>query len=192
MKKSLLALAMLGTLATANGGRPADAQITESGPYYANPSWDQQIPGAQRFIVLSNWNNAAVLDRETGLVWEQDPVTAHPSDVSGIWATATTVCVQQTTGGRAGWRLPSVHELASLVDPSAKGFGVALPAGNPFTGVVAGPYWSATVTAFEADTAYFVTFDAAFASAPVAYAPVGTGDSASIWCVRGGGPLQAQ
>src|SRR5215471_19635510 len=51
-----------------------------AGPYYANPSWDQQLPGATRFIVLSNWvdanfpnGGAAVLDRETGLVWEQSP-----------------------------------------------------------------------------------------------------------------------
>ena len=71
MKKSVLALAILGTLAIASG--PVGAKTTHNGPYYANPSWDQQIPAGQRFIVLSNWNNAAVLDRETGLVWERSP-----------------------------------------------------------------------------------------------------------------------
>jgi hypothetical protein len=44
-----------------------------NGSYYANPSWDQELPAAQRFIVLSNLNNEAVLDRETGLVWQRTP-----------------------------------------------------------------------------------------------------------------------
>ena len=39
-----------------------------AGPYYATPSWNQQLPAATRFIVLTNWASAAVLDRETGLV----------------------------------------------------------------------------------------------------------------------------
>jgi hypothetical protein len=49
--------------------------------YYANPSWDQQLActstsNCPRFVVLSNWidanfpsGGAAVVDRETGLVW---------------------------------------------------------------------------------------------------------------------------
>ena len=52
---------------------PAHAQTTANGPYYAMPSWDQQLPASTRFIVLSNWNSEAVLDRETGLVWERAP-----------------------------------------------------------------------------------------------------------------------
>ena len=59
---------------------PVAAVTTASGPYYATPSWDQQLPASTRFVVLSNWidaahplGGAAVLDRETGLVWEQSP-----------------------------------------------------------------------------------------------------------------------
>ena len=55
--------------------RSADAQTASAGPYYATPSWDQ-TPSSTRFVVLSNWNNEAVLDRETGLVWEKR--RAHP------------------------------------------------------------------------------------------------------------------
>ncbi len=51
------------------------AQTTANGPYYATPSWNQQLPASTRFIVLANWSNAAVLDRETGLVWERSPGT---------------------------------------------------------------------------------------------------------------------
>jgi hypothetical protein len=52
------------------------AQTVAPGPYYAMPSWDQTLPVATRFIVLSNMGSNAVLDRETGLVWERSPVAA--------------------------------------------------------------------------------------------------------------------
>jgi hypothetical protein len=75
MKKFMLAFVMLGALAIGNA--PAGAQncspYQTSGPYYATPSWDQKL-GYQRFICLTDWNNQAVLDRETGLVWQRAPV----------------------------------------------------------------------------------------------------------------------
>src|SRR5207302_9186480 len=98
---------------------PGPAQAANSnGPYYATPSWDQQLQcdttaTCPRFIVLSNWSSEAVLDRETGLVWEQSPATT-----TNTWSNARFHCTSLTTGGRKGWRLPSVHELASLVDPN--------------------------------------------------------------------------
>ena len=60
---------------------PANAQTTANGPYYATPSWDQTLActttaNCPRFIVLSNMSSAAVLDRETGLVWERSPSTS--------------------------------------------------------------------------------------------------------------------
>ena len=71
-----LGIFVIGTLALTN--TLTHAQTTAPGPYYATPSWDQQLPAATRFIVLSNWNSAAVLDRETGLVWERSPaLTSH-------------------------------------------------------------------------------------------------------------------
>jgi PEP-CTERM motif len=56
----------------------ARAQTTAVGPYYATPAWDQTLPcsapnNCPRFIVLSNMNSEAVLDRESGLVWERSP-----------------------------------------------------------------------------------------------------------------------
>src|SRR5215471_2507098 len=73
---------------------PAAAQTTANGPYYATPSWDQQLPAATRFVVLSNWGGAAVLDRETGFVWEHSP-----SGTSGIflpWFDAQSHCNRLT------------------------------------------------------------------------------------------------
>ena len=36
------------------------------------PTWHQILPAADRFKLVMN-SNAAVLDRETGLVWEKSP-----------------------------------------------------------------------------------------------------------------------
>jgi hypothetical protein len=55
-----------GTL-LALGAGSASAQTTANGPYFATPSWDQTLPASTRFIVLSNMNSDAVLDRETGV-----------------------------------------------------------------------------------------------------------------------------
>src|SRR5215467_3710646 len=81
-------LVILGTLALTTV--LAHAQTTSNGPYYATPSWDQQLPVSTRFIVLANWidadhpsGGAAVLDRETGLVWEQNPEGPVPVTWAG-------------------------------------------------------------------------------------------------------------
>jgi hypothetical protein len=110
VKKSVLALALLG-MATLTSG-PTSAQTFQNGPYYANPSWDQQIPAAQRFIVLSNWNNEAGLDRETGLVWERSPVSVLGTG----WFDAISAREGLVVGNRLGWRLPNLQELTSLID----------------------------------------------------------------------------
>src|SRR5262249_23927325 len=65
------------------------------GRYYATPSWDQTLPASTRFIVLSNFNSQAVLDRETGLVWERTPLKPLSSPVSRD--DAVTGCWQATT-----------------------------------------------------------------------------------------------
>src|SRR5208337_2627979 len=49
---------------------PAEAAKNTTGPRYEPPSWDQTLPANQRFVVLTNMNSEAVLDKETGLVWE--------------------------------------------------------------------------------------------------------------------------
>src|SRR5215467_13153760 len=144
MKRRVLltaTLVVLGTIALTT--TLAQAQTTSNGPYYATPSWDQKLQcdtlaTCPRFIVLSNWNNEAVLDREAGLVWETSPATGR---VTG-WTAAREACINKRVGGRKGWRLPSVHELTSLLDTST-----GIPTGAPFTNLQLGFsdfYWSAT------------------------------------------------
>src|SRR5262249_44050324 len=123
MKNAVWAASLLtaATFAAPSAG----AQTFQNGPYYANPSWDQHIPAGQRFIVLSNWGNAAVLDRETGLVWQRSP-----NGVNASWFGSAGKCHSDAaTGNRLGWRLPSVEELASLVDRTQSN--PALPPGHP-------------------------------------------------------------
>ena len=104
------------------------------------PAWYQKLPAAERFQLVPD--DAAVLDKETGLVWEKSPDTT-----TRTWATASAYAYSKTVGGRKGWRLPTVEELASLVDPTTI---PVLPSGHPFTNVRSGHYWSATTTAGDA------------------------------------------
>jgi hypothetical protein len=176
MKKPLLALLVLGTLAFASG--PVSSQIFQDGPYYANPSWDQQMPASTRFIVLSNWGSAAVLDRETGLVWERTPATTTSN-----WLDALYFCRAQLGGNRRGWRLPSYEELTSLLDPMQSN--PALPAGQPFLGIgTSDVFWTSTTDEGLESAAWIVqiasgaTWTTAFKDLP--------SNLFRSWCVRGG------
>jgi hypothetical protein len=137
--------------------------------------WDTNNPSTSRFTVLAEFNNAAVRDNNTGLVWEQSPVTPSPGPT---WNDARLQCIDKNVGGTRGWRLPSVVELASLIDPS-------LPAPYVpavFTGVQLTPYWSATANAVGTSTALNVNFDDSHVGMS------SKSSNNSIWCVRG--PMQ--
>jgi hypothetical protein len=170
----LIGLVALGLLAgAALTARPAQA-VDAAGPYYAEPAWDQKIGAATRFLVLTNWDSQAVLDKETGLVWERSPdVATLPT-----WSEARLTCTARTTGNHKGWRLPSVHELASLVHPAQ--VGPALPPGHPFLLTVQDPYWSATTDADNPASAWVVFF---------MNGNVGNFNkdlNRQVWCVRSG------
>ncbi len=148
------------------------------------PSWDQTLPAATRFIVLTNMSSQAVLDRETGLVWEQAPDGTNTFD----WEHAHTHRNDLALGGRMGWRLPTLQKLAILIEPTVPFPGPALPAGHPFTNVQSSVYWSATTFAGDASAAWGL---------PLGGGPglPGAGDKAQAlfaWCVRGGQGVDAQ
>ena len=180
LKAGVLAAALLGALG-------ATAQTTATGPYYAVPSWDQKLPAAQRFVVLSNWNNEAVLDRETGVVWERDPQSARGSvGVRLSYANAISICIQARTGGRKGWRVPTISELASLYDASGESSGWMLPIGNPFLNILTGfdsaEYWSSTRYPTNPNIAFAQGFS------PRGSVVTNTLDVPyGVWCVRGPG-----
>ena len=171
---------------------PARAQTTAPGPYYATPSWDQKFAcdtpaTCPRFVVLSNWNNEAVLDRETGLVWEKTLSTG-----SFGRAAADDSCNLRAVGGREGWRVPNAQEIRTLVDPANAN--PALPAGHPFVNVSVDegiaspgqPYWTSTAaltSIFGAGNDIIgVSFRSAGSNSTLNGGPLG---SARVWCVRG-------
>ena len=141
--------------------------------------WDTNNPSASRFVTAFT---GAVLDKNTGLVWEQAPDTTRRS-----WFDAASYCVNKDVGGTRGWRLPSVAELTSLIDPSlAAPF---VPA-SVFTGVQSDAYWSAStvyVTPTFAWDVLFLTANNIDGYVGNVLKTVNNADYA--WCVRGGGPL---
>jgi len=155
------------------GGDWAEAK-TANGPYYAPPAWARKMPVNARFVVLKNWNSEAVLDRETGLVWERSPQGNNQN-----WAQARTTCAGKAIGDRKGWRLPSFVELESLVDPSVAAPGPTLPAGHPFTNVQSGLYWSAATSAENSTTAWSVNYLSGNLTPSTKSLDLG------VWCVRG-------
>ena len=146
-------------------------------------TWSKLIPtAAQRFKVLSGFNNQAVLDKETGLVWEK-----APASVALSWAYAAPECFQRTSGGRMGWRLPAIEELTSLLDATSSP--PVLPAGHPFQ-VEDDDYWSATSSVFPED----IPLPGGLALVLATPLTHGMADflnklsttKANVWCVRGG------
>ena len=150
-------------------------------------TWDDKINGHHRFKVLREFGGEAVLDKETGRVWEQSPSTdtfcwtaSASCPGTGLAPDALSHCYQLEVGGRKGWRVPSIEELASLVDTSqGSPTTPALPAGHPFN-VPPTVHWSSTTNASDAGRAWAV----GFASGNV-FNPVKTA-SREVWCVRGG------
>ena len=98
--------------------------------------WGRKFPASERFVVLAQFNNEAVLDKETQLVWRISP---YPQN---FWVTAVSVCYMSRAGGRSGWRLPNISELTSLAGTDAE-----LPAGHPFKLVNDQHLWSSTESA---------------------------------------------
>ena len=149
-----LALSCLGLAACGGGGgQNADKGGTQAvgGPLLARPV-DQTggpaahpnlvvvyVPdGATRFtpVMPVNGVHQAVHDGQTGLTWELTAGQARSPGGLSLptskfdWYKAQELCFKSATGGRYGWRLPEIHELASLKNAPG-GVGV-IPTGHPF------------------------------------------------------------
>lgn len=136
------------------------------------PAWSQKIPDASRRFQLV-LDGAGVLDKETGLVWEQSPDTT-----TRTWSNAISYAYNKNVGGRKGWRLPTIEELASLVDTTQSS--PALPSGHPFTNVQSNLYWSSTTYVSNTSNAWAMDFVGGIVSSNVKT------NTFYVWCVRGG------
>jgi hypothetical protein len=143
---------------------------SEAGNYTTR--WDANKPSASRFTVLTEFNGTAVRDNNTGLVWEQMPTMAMD------WSSARNQCLNKPVGGTRGWRLPSVAELTSLVDPS-----LVPPYVPPtvFAGVLVGNYWSSTsIMDGGSVNKYSVNFGDGMVGTTAK-----SSTTVNVWCVRG-------
>ena len=157
------------------------------------PTWSQQIAGAARFELVLNAEG--YLDKETGLVW-----AVVPNNVNRTAMDAKNTCLMTSSplpsslGHRYGWRLPTVTELATLIDKDAGVSGLALPSGHPFANpsdpnctmkgycIQGAPYWTSTDYALDSTQAYTVNFD----NGMIATLPKNN-IAAKTWCVRSWG-----
>jgi len=160
------------------------------------PAWDRTLPASDgdpngcnssRFTCVmpdaAFPDGSAVRDNETGLVWDRAPALTPPS--TQFWSDARQMCMNKTVSGRRGWRLPSVHELASLLDDTQ--INPALPTGHPFN-INIGGYYSATTDSTIVNGGLFTsvwTVDLGVAGVRSNGNDIG----GHVWCVRGGGPL---
>jgi hypothetical protein len=144
-------------------------------------NWKPPVPyRTQRFLLVMG--KEAVLDRETGLVWERSPSASECT-----WLSAQFHCINLVLGNRKGWRLPTIQELASLVDPTQSN--PTLPIGHPFMNVLPYHYWSATTNAdITSDEAWVVDFGD---GEVFGYGKVRATFSFA-WCVRGGQGVDPQ
>lgn len=187
----------LDSLPTGGGGEGGDGNHTLR--------WDQDLDStngvadgdrqgcdSDRFTCI--FEDTAVLDGDTGLVWQREVVNISDGGEPGVnWESAKAVCIETFTSNKGGWRLPSIHELLSLQTPGVVGF-PNLPPGHPFFGepitVPDGEFpqidfWSATRNTNLTEPAAWVGN----------FGGIGGGGLTSpefenfVWCVRGGGPI---
>lgn len=174
---------MIHTALTRMGAFVLSAFILMPGPAEAVllRSWDRKITNAtQRFRVLAAFDNQAVLDRETQLVWH-----IAPRGQLRTWSGAFNSCYASIIGGRGGWRLPFMEELTSLLDRTQ--VSPPLPAGHPFdVSNLTRDVWAAstlpgTNQAFTQD----MRNDGFLGNLP-------KGQEQNYWCVRGGHGAEGQ
>ena len=137
-------------------------------------NWQQAHPAAQRFVILEAFNNDAVLDKDTSLIWELSPI---PTRVT--WNEARTTCATRTTGGEKGWRLPAPAEMRSLVGPAVDSPVPNIPPGHPFLNIQPTSYWTVVPEANQPSYARYVD---AFLGNVLSFIKIYT---YPVWCVRG-------
>ena len=162
------------------GPKPIRVQVdTNPGPPATTAFQIHPLPPvtfAPRFQLMLG--ALAVLDKETGLTWERVPEVI--ANNNGSFQTGRTACHKKAIGGRVGWRLPTLDELASLVDRTQQG--PALAPGHPFLLPQAPTYfWTTTGDVENATSLYILDMRDGVSTL------VQKSQSAPLvaWCVRG-------
>ncbi len=143
------------------------ALIAPSAEAMNQVDWSKIQSGKGRFTGLKAFDRQAALDKSTGLVWELMPGdTDDDGDVDADdqleWSGAdgaARYCSNLVLNGQMGFKLPSLHQLTSLLDllsDDCAANEACLPDKHPFVGVVTTDYWSATTNGDDLANAWVV------------------------------------
>jgi hypothetical protein len=153
------------------------------------PTWSQQLDStngeadgcnSDRFKCVLN--DEAVLDMETGLVWQRSPNNSAVNP----WSEQFTSCWYAFTGDRRGWRMPTIEEYQSLVVPHPS-LGASLPESHPFINILElTEYFSATADVSTPANALWFGCSNANGSGGCGGGSLSKTNSERTWCVRGG------
>ncbi len=121
-----------------------DIPANKVSPGVYSTNWARAVRGEQFANQLKNNGNGTVTDTSTGLMWQQDTARDGQGNYAEMtWEAALDYCESLNLGGFTDWRLPSIKELASIVDLSRSS-----PAIDVFyfpnTALTTGYYWSST------------------------------------------------
>lgn len=114
---------------------------------------------AERYQVNAN---GTVRDKNTGLTWkrcsegQEGDACASGKAATYTWAEAVTVAAGSSFAGEKGWRLPTVGELATLLE-----YQCTMPSINltVFPGTPASNFWAATPYAGYQNGAWNINFN---------------------------------
>jgi hypothetical protein len=147
-----------GIVSNARSGATADyARCVRGG---GDDAYDT-APGALAVAPANQYTVVAtgeVRDNYTGLVWQQDF-----SPATMAWADAAAYCASLTTGGHT-WRVPSLRELATLVDEAqvAPAINRTMFPGTKYGSKSNNWYWASHRAAGTATAAWAINFDDGF------------------------------
>jgi len=103
-------------------------------------------------LILLTSEASMVRDRHTHLMWEDTP---HVKETKITHPRAKEYCSELTLGGYKNWRLPTIHELLTLVDYSRVSPAIL----NAFSYIEDESfYWTSTRVADEDDAFWGVNF----------------------------------
>ncbi len=115
----------------------------------------QAAAPAGRFVVSDD--SLTVTDAKTGLVWQRNVPSGKL-----IWADARAWCRSNSSNlAGTGWRLPSVEELATIVDTALHFWVNGYSPGIDATAFPDTPYfffWSSTPSLFPSSSAWTIAF----------------------------------
>ena len=151
---------------TANDGTSqaeATAPVARTGQvvsYREGDDGDRKTGAAWPVPRFTDNGDGTVTDLLTGLEWVKDPHSLAGNAGVRLWDGTVDFCYNLDFAGHSDWRLPNVKELESLLQN-----GTGLPfvwlnsEETPFSGIVGGFYWSATVCADNTGSSWRFNMD---------------------------------